>query len=512
MRRLATLGLMATAIVNSSPAAAQDEGPTVEFYGTLLPFFENVGADGATSPVNFVTQTELLSAGNHTGINHDRRWRMTSGTSNLGFRGHFPIAADALKLIWQVESPAPIDGEGPSNWAGRNSHVGFSGFWGSLVYGNWDTPMRWATVTSVNPLKGGYTGDMTAIIGTPGHGVPAWNADQLFRAAYEVNVNPVGFFRHEPNSVQYWSPTIAGFSLRLMYSANEHRTAGLPGTEQPINAYIVSGSLGFDWEWLRIRYAAELHKDLYGTAIFGVGSNLDRPTSTDVGHLGLIALRFNRDTDYETRLVVVGDRLSYHTEVNPGIIGIINEFSRDAVYGLVHQKYKGHNLWLAYGQTTEGTCAITGGLQCRTIGLSASYPSGGYMYEFDKGVGIYAQAYYLINDISARYTPFPRLDSSTNSRPGAPNLNETSAGSDILGVGLGFIYSFEVGLLGGGGAAAEKVKEPPVETPAAPSPEEAEPAEVPAEEPEEELPAENAGGDPEQVELEEEPEADAPVE
>lgn len=514
MRRLATLGAMATAIVHAAPAVAQeDDGPTVEFYGTLLPFFENVGTTGATNPIGFATQTDLLSTGAHTGINHQRRWRMTSGTSNLGFRGTFPIAGDDFGLIWQVESPAPIDGEGPSNWAARNSHVGFTGFWGSLVYGNWDTPMRWVSVTSVNPIRGGYTGDLTAIIGTPGHSFPAWNADQLYRAAYQIPVNPVGFFRHEANSVQYWSPTIAGFSLRLMYAANEHRTAGTPGTEQPLNPYVVSGSVGFDWEWLRIRYSAELHKDLFGTAIVGgAGPALDPlpdgslqgRSSTDVGHLGLISITLNRETDYETRLVGVGDYLSYHTDLAPGALGIVNEFSRPAFYVLAQQSFGHHDIWLSYGQAMEGKCAYSGGQACATIGLGAQYPSAGYMYSFTDSASIYGLAYYVINDVSARYTPFPMLESRRNSTPGLPNIAETSAGSDTFGVGIGFVYNFNVKLLGGGGAAPQKPEAKPAaaEKPsAAPPDEEEEPKAA-----EEEAPTEDATDAPPKVDLEEEQE------
>ncbi|HEU5075532.1 MAG TPA: porin [Polyangiaceae bacterium] len=521
MRKLATLGLMVGSIMNVSPALADEsltDNINVEFYGTLLPFFENVGTSGATNSTGFVTGTSLLAVDQHTGINHDRRFRMTSGTSNIGFRGDFGIAGDTLKLIWQVESPAPIDGEGPSNWAARNSHVGFSGFWGSLVYGNWDTPMRWASVTSVNPIKGGYTGDLTAIIGTPGHSVPAWNSDQLFRAAFQVGENPVGFFRHEANSVQYWSPTVAGFSLRLMYAANEHRIAGIPNNEQGVNPYVVSGSLGFDYEWLRVRYSAELHKDLFGTRIFGVGPFLDPVgdgtfmprSSTDVGHLGLVSLRFNRETDYETRLVGVGDYLSYHTDVLS--VNTINEFSRPAFYVLAQQSFGNHDVWVSYGQAFEGSCTITGGTPCTTGGLGAVYPSAGYMYSFAESASIYALGYYVINDVSARYTSFPMLDARENSVDGLPNIAETSAGSDTFGAGIGFVYAFNVKLLGGDGEPKPAAtNRPPAEKPVAPPPDEVAPepeAEAPARD---EPPAEAPDTAPENVELQEEPEGEAPA-
>lgn len=466
MKIRAALGVMAAAVLSTTAASAADEPDRleVEVYGTLLPFFENVGTFGATNPQGFSSQTNLISTGAHLGINHERRFRMTSGTSNVGFRGYVRLIGDHLKLIWQVESPAPIDGEGPSNWAGRNSHVGFSGWWGALVYGAWDTPMRWATVTSINPIPGGYTGDMTAIIGTPGHAIPAWNADQTLRALFEINENPVGFFRHEPNSVQYWSPTVGGFSARLMYSANEHRTAGVPGSEAPLNPWLASGSIGYDNTFgsvaLRIRASAEIHKDFFGTRIFGVGPGFQRPTSTDYGLLGLASVTLNADTDHSTRIVATADYLAYHTDVDPMILGDVNDRARPAFYALVHQKLGSHNIWGAYGQALPGTCSISGGTPCATIGLGALYPTLGYMYDFVKGTSIYALGYLLYNDVSAQYTPFPVLDARDNSLAGKPPIGDTSAGAKFFGVGIGFVHSFSAKLWGGDDSGSSKQATP----------------------------------------------------
>jgi predicted porin len=463
------LGAMVTAIVYTSPAAAQVEAE-MEVYGTLLPFVENVGTFGATPP-GTMSQAYQAQSGSFTGINHDRRFRMTAGTSHLGFRGGLPLGSE-LKLIWQIESPAPIDGEGPSNWANRNSHAGFTGGWGTLIYGNWDTPMRWVTVTSVNPIKGGYTGDMTPIIGSPGHSTPAWNSDQTFIALIEVPPNRAGFFRHEANSVQYWSPTLAGFSLRAMFAANEHRTAGIPSpapgippTELGLNPYLVSGYIGYDNEWLRIRYAAELHNDYFGMAnLVGQGPALNAPSSTDIGHLALASVKINAGTEYETRVVATGDLLSYHTDVTSAGVGLTNEFSRAAIYALAQQKLGSNNIWGSYGMATEGSCNVTGpGNEslCTTKGLGATYYTLGYMYEFTQSASIYGLGYALFNDVSARYTPFPLLDSRAASDASRPNLGEISYGSDSIGVGIGFVYSFNAKLLGDAKAPPAKAEATP---------------------------------------------------
>jgi predicted porin len=480
MRTLATVGLMGAAITCTSPALAEDV-PDLEVYGTLLPFVENVGTVGAT-PQGTMVQNDMLPAGLYTGVNHQRRFRMTAGTSHIGFRGEWALDADWLKLVWQVESPTPIDGEGPSNWANRNTHVGFSGKWGTLVYGNWDTPMRWATVTSVNPLKGGYTGDMTAIIGTPGHGVPAWNADQILTATFSIPPNGAGFFRHEANSVQYWSPNVAGFTVRLMYALNEHRTAGTL-SEVPVDPYNLSGSIGWDNDWLRLRYSAEYHHDYFGSGAWGNNVGLSMPTSSDMAHLGLVSVTINGKTTHKTRIVATGDYLMYHTD-NTAMSAVINDYSRAAIYGLVQQTLGKHNIWAAYGMTTEGSCQFngTGGsFACGTAGLSAKYYTLGYMYEFSKATQVYLLGYGLVNDTSARYTPFPLLDSRNSQSNGAPPVGEIAPGSDAIGVGLGFVYTFSAKILGKKDEAAAKPAEAAPKPAAEPEAEEAEAEPEPSE-------------------------------
>ena len=385
MRTRATLGLMASAIIYTSPAAAQDkpkadaapgapaapvDKPDMEVYGTLLPFLEYVGTSGATPIGTESPAPALVPSGAFTGINHPYRFRMTSGTSHFGFRGDLPIADDWLKLIWQIESPVPIDGDGPAFWGSRNSHVGITGLWGTLLYGNWDTPMKVVTATSVNPIKGGYVADMIPLIGTAGASTFALNPDPILLAAWQLPVNRAGFFRHETNTVQYWTPTVAGFSGRVMFAANEHRIAGIPAdpperpeeTQVSINPYLFSAYIGWDNEWLRLRGAYEYHRDYFGLgSLGGVGESIQSAHSKDAGVLGLAMVKINAKSDYMTRIVVTGDYLKYHTNDEvPNGIGQVNDLSRTAVYGLIQQHYKKISLWVAGGHATEGTCGLKG--------------------------------------------------------------------------------------------------------------------------------------------------------
>ena len=89
----------------------------------------------------------------------------------------------------------------------------------------------------MSPLQAGYVADYTPIINTPGFGVGALNTASSFAAGSPSNA---AFCRREANSIQYWSPTLAGFSARASYTINEGRNSGspmAPGT----NPYLFSG-------------------------------------------------------------------------------------------------------------------------------------------------------------------------------------------------------------------------------------------------------------------------------
>ncbi len=527
MRTIATLGLMAAAIVYTSSAAAQGapaaapgapappvDKPDMEVYGTLLPFFEYVGTSGATELGTTSPAPQLVPSGAFTGINHPYRFRMTSGTSHFGFRGDLPIADDYLKLIWQIESPVPIDGDGPAFWGSRNSHVGFTGVWGTLLYGNWDTPMKVVTSTSVNPIKGGYVADMIPIIGTAGASTFSLNPDPILLAAWQLPVNRAGFFRHETNTVQYWTPTIAGFSGRIMFAANEHRIAGVPAdpplrpaqAQVSINPYLLSAYIGWDNDWLRLRASYEYHRDYFGLgSLGGVGESLQSSHSKDAGILGLAMVKINAKSDYMTRIVVTGDYLKYHTnDETPNGIGQVNDLSRAAVYGLIQQHYKQVSLWVAGGHATEGTCGLKGNdpvtgqaRECLTKGLSADYGTVGLLYSFTKDSGVYLIGYGLWNDIAARYSPFPLLDSRHTTAPFLPNTGEISHGSDTLAAGLGFVHVFNVGIFGKSQPAP--AAKPPKEEPPAAQADKVAPAEK-QEKTEDKGPADTDVAEPEETE------------
>src|SRR6185312_8690670 len=119
-----------------------------------------------------------------------------------------------------------VDGGG-TNIASRNTAVGMDTAWGAWRIGQWDTPYK-AVSGAVDPMYFTgitYTG---ALIGTPGFGVgpttigaPATSGDgKTFASATNAS-----FERRQGNSIQYWTPSFAGASMRFAYSVDEGRTA-----------------------------------------------------------------------------------------------------------------------------------------------------------------------------------------------------------------------------------------------------------------------------------------------
>jgi len=391
----------------ATPAPAHS-GPDIEIYGTLYPFTE-------------YTQAKSSTAGSAADL--DGRFRMRIGTSNIGFRGGLPIT-DTLKLIWQVESSVPLDGDTPPSgaFASRNSHVGFASDYGTLIFGLWDTPWKWSHVTTINPIRAGYDWDYTMVLSTPGFGVNA------------IGGTAAAFERRAPNSIQYWSPNLSGFTLRLAYSLDEGKTQANPGAMPPtvaVDPYLLGASLNYEGFGFRVRYAFEYHKDFFGLSqLGGNGASGTNGSSTDMGH-ALTIQYLTSSPDAPTRIVLAGDFLQY--EDDDSAPGAIDKFTRPGVYALVEQAFGPHHVFGAVGLGAEGSCELVGGADCTAQeNTGAMYLNLGYLYVITSATNVHATFYDVINGDGGRF----------GTLAGIP------AGADQIGFGIGVIHVFNVGVLG----------------------------------------------------------------
>ncbi|ACL63709.1 porin [Anaeromyxobacter dehalogenans 2CP-1] len=411
-----SLALLAALLL---PAAASALEGDVTLYGTLMPFFDNARVSDPTRPglspaTGGATQ---VSDAAYTGVAIPQRFRLTSGTSNIGFKGGFDVLGEDLQVFFQVESAVSPDGDAPNAWASRNSAVGVKGKFGRAFFGNWDTPYKYP-VLLVGAVRGLNPFDNT-ITANPGFGVPG-TTTQSGRVNGKADA---AFNRRQGNSVQYWTPELYGFSARLAYSANESRTVA-SATAPSISPTISSGLVSWAYGPLLLRYAYERHQDYFGLSQLG-GSpvSLTNRSSTDQGHEAIAQLALPTGT----RVSLVGERLSYENEDRA--VGAVREYARLAYYALLQQRFGAHQVFGSFGQSDAGECKVVGGGACTVNGLGATQWNAGYSYALTKAADVYVAYYETRNDRSASY--------GVVGGPGA-----VAPGGDTRGFGLGLLYTF----------------------------------------------------------------------
>ncbi|MBA3032163.1 MAG: porin [Gammaproteobacteria bacterium] len=196
---------LAVAGLVSGAAFAQTN---VTVYGTADATFDNVKASGATT----TTATS----------NAESRNRVTMNSSFIGFKGSEDLGG-GLKALFQFETGV---GENTSSgtalasgnlttsaaalgWTNRDTFVGLSGGFGTLVAGNLTGPTRgFGAAMDVNSGSTGI-GANSAMLGKLGGGSGASLFDQRIS-----------------NAVAYTSPTFSGFGATVGYMANENKNNG----------------------------------------------------------------------------------------------------------------------------------------------------------------------------------------------------------------------------------------------------------------------------------------------
>lgn len=403
----------AMGLAGSGLAQAQ----AIELYGLVFQFAERAETSGATSPAPPASERPSQRS-SYTGVSDPARNRISAGTSNLGVRGSEDLGG-GVKLVFQLESGFSVDGSPGPGWAGRNSNVGLAGAWGTLSMGQWDTPYKIVSLP-VNPIRVGYQADYTPIMGNAGFGTPA-TTTQNSRAGAPPDA---AFDRRNGNVLQYWSPTVAGFSGRLQYSADEGRTSS-SATAPGIAPVIWSGNVQYDWGGLSVRYAYEQHKDYFGLSQLGggAGATLANAGSKDEGNKLVGIWRFGN-----SRIAGIWEELKYRND--DGVVGNVTEYRRKAFYILGEQKFGGHSVWAAYGRGEDGQCTRVGGAACNTAQLGAEYYSAGYIYTFSKRTQVLATYYKVENRKSGTYTVQPAVGAAI------------AAGAETVGFGVGIAHFF----------------------------------------------------------------------
>jgi predicted porin len=412
------------------PPAPDQPAATFEIFGSLIPVLELGRTTGATAPGS--TGASQVAA--YSGVNAPARFAMDPSTSNIGFRGGVDLVKN-LAVVWQIESGVPIEGAPAANTiASRNTELGLTGSWGTLFFGNWDTPYKWNSNQIVSPIRAGFIADFNGILHGPGFGVNPVTT-QPGRAAA---LSDAAFYRRVGNTVQYWTPIMSGFNARVSYGANEGRTARA-GMTPPINPSIFSANFAYDTGPIRLRYAYELHKDYFGmTPLGGSAFSNSNKKSLDQGH-EVIAQYTHAAPGHDTRILGIFEFLSYSSEdkTAPPAMGAIpaKEYSRSAFFGLIEQALGKHRLWASFGLALDGSCKLVNDDTCTAKGLGANEAVLGYIYRFSRNTDFFATAFRLTNSKSGQYT--------------IANLQGTAApGADAEVFAIGMVHQFSIKLGG----------------------------------------------------------------
>lgn len=206
--------LIALAVAGAcvAPAAMAQTANPVTLYGRVHVTLESIEAKGS-APLT-------------------RRSRLEDQASLLGVRGTEDLGG-GLKAFFQLETAFRPDQAG-TTFANRNSGIGLQGSWGSFLMGRWDTPFKVVT-GAIDPF-----GDVTIA------GITQANNDQS------------NFDRRDANVLQYWSPSWAGFAVRLSRQVNEGKTATLNPYNQGASVTFSRGPAYAFLTW-------EEHKDVSAT-------------------------------------------------------------------------------------------------------------------------------------------------------------------------------------------------------------------------------------------------------
>jgi predicted porin len=389
-------------------------------YGTIIPWWETVKTTGATQGAPADKPNQVAAAA-YTGNNDAPRNRLSVGTTNLGFRGTEHIGND-LYAVWQLESGFQIDQNTGPGLGARDSKIGLKNRWGEIFMGQWDTPYKYISLP-VNPIRAGYAFDRTAITGQVGMLVPN-TTTQFQRIGGKADAS---FDRRAGNSVQYWSPTMGGFTARVQYQVNEGRGPVVAGGPD-ISPTEFSTSVVYESGGLSLRYGYEVHNNFFGMSQIGGGAAATNanPRSKDQGHKFVWLWRIG-----PVRLTGLVEQLKYHND--DSTLGNVSDFKRVAAYGVVEYYFvPTTSVWFSYGQAQDGSCSRVGGASCSTHNIGAKYFTTGLMYHISKRTDLYAAYYKLTNKESGSYSPGPIVNAAGVIAPG----------SDVTGAGVGMWHTF----------------------------------------------------------------------
>lgn len=206
----------------------------------------------------------------------DSTTRLSNYRSVLGFRGEEALGG-GLRALWQLEGSLALDTGAGSSFTNRDTRLGLAGPWGTVFAGVWTLPYNAAT-SGFDPFYPATAGYMALM----GNG----------SASISNNVqNTSSFDRRQTNQLQYWSPLLAGVTLRLAYAVNEETVAGTGA-----RPWLASGSLSYEADGLVLTAALEHHDEYQARDRSDLGLKLGAAYQWGRARLAAVVERLQYDT------------------------------------------------------------------------------------------------------------------------------------------------------------------------------------------------------------------------
>jgi len=431
LRRI--LGLALACLAPAVAIAQEPPKATVTVYGTINVNLQSVEASGATA----------------AGANVKSRIGVSPDSSNVGVRAALKLD-DWIGGVAQCESSANVDGLAGATFCGRNSRVGFTGNWGTLFYGNWDTPYKTAAygTKADDPFGNTDVYDAAGIISSPGFNTTTGGYSTAVpgTAAPATGSVVTRFVIRGQNAVAYHSPTWNGLNVKLHYTTNELKNAA--GFQNP---ELYSASIGYDTGKMlpvgcSVFGAWEQHKDGFGVLGIGAAGRFaatavagNAGDATNTRHTTDTGIRFGLGCQLDTAVGAttlggVYEMLSYE-QTNP-VASSLKKYERNAWQVGAKQTFGGgqHEIRVRYSMADKGKATLEGGAATSTTDYGASMLAVGYAYNFTSQLSAYLYYAKITNEKAAQYT-------FGTAGPAAVS-GATPAGADPQAFGLGARMAF----------------------------------------------------------------------
>ena len=357
-------------------------------------------AVGAALAVPAVAMADITIYGRaHVSVDHlddgakYSETNLSSNSSRLGFKGDHQINPD-LKAFFQIEQQINFttgNSNGGADFATRDTFVGLSGDFGALQVGRFDSPFKVAR--GPFNLFGDQVGDMNNLAR-----VTSGRLDERY-----------------DNTLQYTTPTVAGFNAKLAYSLYKGQSLNITDTaanNEDSDAFSIS--LNYAGGPLEASLAYEQVEE---DTLRGEADSIRAAAAykiTDAFKL----VGFYQTTDFT----------GYRTTTSA---------ARDAgsfdVYGLGGEFAIAKNTALKATWMTHDSDAKKSDADMWVVGIE---------HKLDKAVRVYANYAVVDNDANVAYSPWMQSRTAAPSNQSIVNGVNEANGEKAAGLTVGLRYDF----------------------------------------------------------------------